>query len=168
MKITIALLILAFPVLAQEKSTENTVKLAAEAKGEAATVADMAWLAGSWTGDGLGGRTEEMWSAPDGGTMVGHFRLVKSDKAVFYELMAILETPNGLAMRIKHFNADTIAWEEKEKFVEFRYVRTAGNLVQFSGLTFRRDSDTQLTIFLALRQKDGEVKEHTFRMTRVK
>jgi hypothetical protein len=158
-------LLFALSAAAQERITENTVRLG-EAQPQKATVADMAWLAGSWSGTGLGGRTEEVWSAPDGGTMVGHFRLVRDDKAVFYEIMTLLETPDGFAMRLKHVNPDMTGWEEKDKYVEFRYVRTVGNLVQFSGLTFRRDSDNEITIFLALRQKDGSVKEMPFKMTR--
>lgn len=161
---TLALLILALPLFGQEKVTEHTVRLPPEATPEAATVADLAWLAGTWTGDGLGGRTEEVWTAPDGGVMLGMFRLLRNDKPMFYELLTISETPRGLAMRLKHFNPDMTAWEEKEKVIEFRYVRTRGNEVQFDGLTFRRDSDTELTIFLALRGKDGEVKEQTFKM----
>ena len=34
-----------------------------------ATLEDLAWLEGSWSGDGLGGHCEEHWSAPSGGSM---------------------------------------------------------------------------------------------------
>lgn len=159
-------LLLAFTATAQLRQTEHTVRLGPGAKPPQATIDAVSWLAGRWTGDGLGGRTEETWSAPDGGTMVGMFRLVREDKPVFYELMTLGVFENGLAMRLKHVNPDMTGWEEKEKFVEFRYVGTDGALVQFEGLTFRRDSKDQLTIFLALRGKDGTVREERFRMAR--
>ena len=153
---------------AVEKQTEHTVRLAEGEAPEAAGLEAMAWLTGRWTGPGLGGRTEETWSAPDAGAMIGTFRLIREDKPVFYEFMMLTMTERGLAMRLKHFNPDMTGWETPEKFVEFRYVRTADNLVQFEGLTFRRDSDDRLTIFLALRSKDGAVREEKFEMTREK
>jgi hypothetical protein len=167
---TIALaLLLSFTVAAHavEKQTEHTVRLAEGEAPEEAGVEVMAWLAGRWTGDGLGGRTEETWSPPDAGAMIGTFRLIREDKPVFYEFMMLTVTERGLAMRLKHFNHDMTGWEEPKKFVEFRYVRTAGKLVQFEGLTFRRDGDDRLTIFLALRSKDV-VREEKFEMTRAK
>lgn len=151
-----------------EKVTENTVKLKEGAVAPTASLDELAWLAGHWTGDGLGGQTEETWGAPSGGVMVGAFKLVKEGKPVFYEFMTLGPTENGLAMRLKHFNPDMKGWEEKEKFVEFRYIGAEGNVHRFSGLTFRRDSDDALTIFLALRQKSGEVKEMEFRMKRMR
>jgi hypothetical protein len=39
--------------IAQERLTENTLKLNPDKKSTAATIADMAWLAGHWTGDAL-------------------------------------------------------------------------------------------------------------------
>lgn len=169
MKNIALVLLLSFTVAAQavEKKTEHTVRLAEGEAPEGATVEAMAWLAGRWTGPGLGGQTEETWSPPEAGVMIGTFRLIKEGKPVFYEFMMLSVTERGLVMRLKHFNPDMTGWEERDKFVEFRYVRTAGNLVQFEGLTFRRDSDHRLTIFLALRSKDV-VREETFEMTRQK
>jgi hypothetical protein len=163
---TIGVLMLALPALAIEKVTEHTVKLSENEEAGKASINDMSWLAGRWTGDGLGGRTVETWSEPQAGVMLGTFHLIREGKTVFYEFLTLGEGPNGFSMRLKHFNPDLTAWEEKEKVVEFRYVRTEGNLVQFGGLTFRRDSEEALTIFLALRGKDGTVREETFTMLR--
>lgn len=160
------LLFLTLPCYAVEKQTEHTVRLAADEAPEAATVEVMAWLEGRWTGPGLGGRTEESWSGPEAGAMIGTFRLIREGKPVFYEFMMLTVTERGLVLRLKHFNPDLTGWEEREKFVEFRYVRTAGKLVQFEGLTFRRDEADRMTIFLALRGKDGAVREEKFEMRR--
>jgi hypothetical protein len=150
-------------VLAQ---TGHTLRLAEGASPAAATIDEMSWLAGRWTGTGLGGETEETWSPPMAGEMVGTFRLVRAGKPVFYEFMRLSVTDRGLAMQLKHFSPDMKGWEEREKFVEFRYLKTEGKTVYFEGLTFRRDSDSELTIFLALKSRDGQVREETFRMTR--
>ena len=126
----------------------------------------MAWLAGRWTGDGLGGRTEEIWSPPDGETMMGVFRLIRKDEPVFYEFMTLRKTDRGLALQLKHFHPDMKGWEEKEKYVEFLYVGRDGERYHFEGLTFDRTSEDTVTIYLALRQKDGSVSEAKFQMTR--
>lgn len=166
LRIAVALFILCGPAFAQVKNTENTVKLAEGQAGEKATVADMAWLAGYWTGTGLGGVSEEMWSKPNAGVMVGTYRLIKEGKPVFYEMCWIVETEGTIALRLKHFNPDLTGWEEKDKTVDFKFVKADGKRMLFSGLTFERASDNELNIYLALRQRDGTVKEEVFRLKR--
>ena len=160
------LLVLCIPPFTQSKSTENTLKLGEAEPAGKATIADMAWLAGAWTGDGLGGISEEMWSKPAGGAMVGTYRLIKDGKPVFYEICWIVEQEGAIALRLKHFNADLTGWEEKDKTVDFRFIKKDGNRIYFSGLTFERVSNSELNIYLALKYKDGSVKESVFRMKR--
>lgn len=151
---------------AQERQTEHTVKLTPGQKPADATIADMAWLAGHWTGDGLGGVSEEMWTAPRDGAMLGMYRLIREDKPVFYELLTISEHQGSLLLRLKHFNPDLTGWEEKSETVDFPFVAKAEGRLQFAGLTFVPDGD-RVTIYLAIRGKDGAVREEAFRMTRV-
>jgi hypothetical protein len=151
---------------AQERLTERTFKLSAGQQSPPATIADIAWLAGHWTGDGLGGVSEEMWTPPRNGVMLGMYRLIRDGKPAFYELLTIAEENGTLALRLKHFNADLTGWEEKDKSVSFQYVSKTDRTVHFNGLTFQRDNDDQLTIFLALRQKDGSLREEVFRLKR--
>lgn len=150
---------------APEKVTERTVRRSVNAPVPEATVDDMAWLAGHWCGEGLGGRVEEMWSAPDAGAMMGMFRLVRDDKPVFYEFLTIRETDRGLAMQLKHVNPDMSTWEEREKFTEFLYVGADGPFVRFEGLTYDRSRKDRLTVYLAIGAKDG-AREETFRIRR--
>lgn len=159
-----------FPGLAkaQVKSTENTLKLAEGQTSEAATAADMAALSGSWIGTGLGGVSEEMWSKPANGVMMGMYRLIKENKPVFYEMLWIIEEGGSIVMRLKHFRSDLVGWEEKDKTVDFRFVKKQGKRMYFSGLTFDLGSEKELTIYLALKQRDGTVKEEVFRMNRNK
>ena len=167
MKIAFALVavLAATPLCGQERLTEHTLELSDGAHGAAASIEDFAWLAGRWTGDGLGGRTEEVWSPPDAGAMVGVFRLIREEKPVFYEMITLSDFGEGFAMRLKHFHPDMKGWEEREKFVQFRYIGIVDGVVHFEGLAFRRESENELTIFLAL-SSDGVVREHEFRMKR--
>ncbi len=164
--VTAALFILFGSNFAQVKNTENTLKLAEGLASKKATIADAAWLAGNWRGTGLGGFSEETWSAPEAGIMVGTYRLVKDGKPVFYEMMWLLETEGTLILRLKHFNPDLTGWEEKDKSVDFKFVKKDDKRLYFSGLTFEQASKDELNIYLALRLRDGSLKEEMFRMNR--
>jgi hypothetical protein len=153
-------------VRTQVKHTENTLKLAEGQTSEAATIADMAWLAGSWDGTGLDGQSSEIWSKPGGGMMVGAYRLVKDGKPIFFEAMFLLEQDGTLVLRLKHFHANLVGWEEKDKTVDFKFVKKDGKRVYFSGLTFENVGGKELNIYLALRQKDGTINEELFKMKR--
>jgi hypothetical protein len=58
-----------------------------------ATIADMTWLAGAW---GATASTEERWSPPKGGAMLGVSRTVKGEKMVAFEYLRIVERDGGL------------------------------------------------------------------------
>ena len=53
--IALAAAALAAPAAAQDRQTERTFKERPGAARPPATIADMAWLAGHWTGQALGG-----------------------------------------------------------------------------------------------------------------
>lgn len=64
-----------------------------------ATIADIAWLSGAWTGTrGTGGATsiEERWTPPLGGSMLAVSRTVSRDKIRAFEYLRILERDGGL------------------------------------------------------------------------
>jgi len=159
--------LVSLPALAQEKETEHTLKLTAGQKSPPATLADMSWMIGNWTGKALGGVTEEVWTAPSGGVMLGMFRLTKNDKPVFYELVTLTEEGGSLIMRLKHFNPNMTGWEEKDKVVEFRFLGKKDGLIHFEGMAFKPEGKDAFTVYLAIEYKDGSIKEETFRYTRV-
>lgn len=151
----------------QEKMTERTLKLAPGAKSPRATIAEVAWMAGHWSGTALGGETEEIWSPPKAGAMMGMYRLVRGGKVIFYELQTLVEEEGSLILRLKHFHANLTGWEEKQKTVDFRLVSLGDGIAQFEGMSFQRDGDEKLTVFLAIQQKDGSLREEAFRYERV-
>jgi Domain of unknown function (DUF6265) len=158
--------LLSFHAPAQVQSTPNTLKLEAEAKSPPATLKEVAWLAGRWTGEGLGGQVEEVWTPASQGQMMGMFRLVKEAKIVFYEFITIAEHDGSLEMRIRHFNSNMTAWEEKEKFLTFKLVKIDGDKIHFSGFTMERKGDNAWEGYLAMRGKDGALREERFVLKR--
>lgn len=134
-------------------TTPNTLRLEEGAASPPAKIADLAWLAGYWQGDGLGGTCEEVWGKPHGDRMTGFFTLVQNGVFTFSETMVIVEENGSLALKLKHFKPDFVGWEEKDKYVTFRLVRLGEREALFSGLTFRRTGDT-LAIYLRLTEDD--------------
>jgi hypothetical protein len=60
------------------------------------SVADLAWMAGHWSGEAAGTRTEELWTAPDGGLLLGLHRDVTASGRTFFEFLRIEESDSGL------------------------------------------------------------------------
>ncbi|SNS44266.1 hypothetical protein SAMN05421640_0161 [Ekhidna lutea] len=122
-----------------------------------------AWLAGSWTGDGFGGTSEEVWSLPSAdGTMMGTYRHHKGDGSLnFYEFMVMDST----GLRLKHFNPDMTGWETKEDFVHFKAIEFTEDMIVLKGLVFERKSDDEIEIRLDLKNGDKAWTE-VFKMKR--
>jgi len=138
------------PVLAQER----------------ASIDDAQWLIGRWVGEGLGGEMEEAWSPPMGGQMIGYFRLAREGEPVFYEIMLLEETEEGLAMRVKHFNPDFVGWEEKDAWVRFAPVSSSDTELRFTALTLTRDGDDEMTGTIRIRYSEDDVREEVLRYRR--
>jgi hypothetical protein len=157
------------PDLSVTKQTPNTLKFVEGAPRSSARVADLAWLAGSWSGEGLGGQIDEVWSPPAGDAMVGYFRLVRDGKAVFYEILTLLEAEGSVEMRLKHVNPDMTGWEEKNGFVTFKLIKHDASGAYFGSLTFRRLGPDLMEGYLALRDRDtNTVREEKLLYRRVK
>lgn len=61
-----------------------------------ATIADMAWLAGAWSGTKGKSSIEERWSPLKGGATLGLSRTVSGGKMVGFEFLRIVERDSGL------------------------------------------------------------------------
>lgn len=137
----LVVVLFSLPAFSQERLTEHTLKLSPGKKSPASTIADMAWLSGHWTGNALGGISEEIWSEPRNGVMMGMYRLVREGKPIFYELLTLLEENGSLMIRLKHFNPDMTGWEEKNKTVDFPFVEKTDEVLHFDGMAFKPDGD---------------------------
>src|SRR3546814_18074940 len=65
------------------------------AASPAATVDDLAWLAGDWASEADGRWTEESWRAPRGGMMIGHSRSGRGEVLREYEFIRIAAGDDG-------------------------------------------------------------------------
>ena len=133
-----------------------------------ATVAQLDWLAGIWTGEGIGGaQATEVYSPPGAGSVGGHFVQEDGKGGVeFFEIMQIAEVGGSLVYRLKHFTDELAGWEEKDKYISFPLVALGENTVWFDGLTLRREGDTLVSAVLVA-QRDGTTREYVFRYRRV-
>ncbi len=138
----------------------------AEAPAQSVSIEQASWLAGRWVGEGLGGEVEENWSPPRGGQMVGHFALLKGGKPVFYEIMLLDQHEGGLRMRVKHFNPDFTAWEEKDGWHSFEPRAVGPRRLDFKGLSLRLEGE-ELVAVITLRERDGTVRDEVLRHRRV-
>lgn len=148
-----------FPARAAEPHTEHTFQLAKNEQRPPASLADASWLVGSWGGSAFDQVFEEVWNPATAESMVGLFKLYGEDGVNFYEIM-LLEVEEGtLSLKVKHFSADFIAWEDKPDFVNFRLVKLEKNALHFGGISFYRRSEDRIDAYIVMRN-DDDVREH--------
>ena len=143
-----------------------------------ASIEDVAWLVGEWSGPGIAGApAHEHWFAPVAGTMIGTFvqetgKSPSDTGIMFSELMYLMEEEGSLVVRLKHFNPDLTAWEDRDKMLRFRLVAIEGCTIYFSALTYRCLKDeggaiTGMVVAVRMERDDGdEVEELVFRFKR--
>src|SRR5262245_43307149 len=61
-----------------------------------ASIGQVAWIAGAWSGGGGGTTFEERWTPPAGGAMLAVSRTLKADRMVAFEFLRIVERNGGL------------------------------------------------------------------------
>src|SRR5215210_4247013 len=153
----------AFPASAQMVRTAT-----AGAKPPAASIQDLAWLAGVWTSEGLDSVLHENYSAPVGGQIAAHFYAAKNGKAEFYEFELITQVGNSLEFWVRHFNPDMTAWEDKTTFVRFPLVAIDKDDWYFDGLTIRRTGPDSAEHIVRIRGKDGKTHDAVLHYRRAK
>ena len=80
------------------------------------SIADAAFLAGTWRGEMDGAFVEEMWSAPQGNNIVGTFRWLKKDgKPMLLEMLAITQDDGAVRLRLRRYMAALTAKEDADK-----------------------------------------------------
>jgi hypothetical protein len=141
-----------------------------------ATIDQVAWISGAWSGK-LNDRTiEQHWMAPLGGSMVAMYRSIRDNKATLYELLAIETDGDGLALRIKHFapGAGLVSQEAKDESANHTLVRVEERKAVFEAatatgpvrVTFSSPDPATLTIVVE-RQRDGKAVATDFNYKRI-
>ncbi len=129
-----------------------------------ATIDQLEWIAGAWTG-ALGDRTiEQHWSAPLGGSIIAMYRSIQNDRATLYELLAIEQEGEGLVLRLKHFapGPGLVGQEATDESMNHSLVSVEGRTAVFEAaaaggpvrVTFRSPDHGTLNITVA-RQRNG-------------
>ena len=137
-----------------EPQTEHTFKLSEGESRPSATLADAHWLVGDWVGTGFGKQLEESWNPPSAGTMVGLFKLFDDSGVDMYEILLLQEEGGTLSLKVKHFNADFSAWEEKKDYVNFTLVALEKDALHFGGISFYRQGDDAINAFIVMREEE--------------
>ncbi|MDH3339228.1 MAG: DUF6265 family protein [Gammaproteobacteria bacterium] len=136
---------------AQTQRTEHTFKLDNADARPPATLDDVSWLVGNWAGEAFGSKFEEGWNPPSAGSMIGFFKLIGDDGVAFYELLLLVEEEGSLSLKVKHFSADFAAWEDKEDYVQFRFIKAEEDAAHFSGISFYRIDENTLHGYIVMR-----------------
>ena len=134
-----------------------------------ASVAEAAWLAGQWSGEGIGGaEAHESWLPPSGDTMVGTFVQETPEGGImFTEHMYLMEHEGSLVVKLKHFNPDLTGWEDKDGMVTFRLISAEPCAHYFNALTYRCDGDGGLVVAVRMKSDKPEPQELIFRFKRL-
>jgi hypothetical protein len=74
--------------------------------------ADFSWLEGRWQGNWGPRLAEQIWMTPKADEMAGVFREVENDKTLVLELFSVVETPEGIEYRSRHFTPSLAPWEQ--------------------------------------------------------
>ena len=151
---TLVTVLLSLSILTGIALCDDEAESAEKNVSQSFSMGDLQWMVGKWTGEAFGGTCEELWSQPSGGVMIGTFKLIMGDNAAMYEIMMISVVAGKPELRLKHFNADLTAWEEKDEYVTFPFSGVGDNEVQFDGLTYKRE-ENGLTITVITGDADG-------------
>ncbi len=137
-------LFLCLGLIAQEKELEPILD-------------NVKWISGNWKGEAFGGQVEENWSEPSGGSMMATFKLINENKVSFYEIEIIREIENTLILQLKHFDNDLKGWETKNETVDFPLIKITENRVVFEGMSFEKVSDTEMNVFVDIKNDNGDL-----------
>lgn len=166
-KNTIFVLALLFFGIAQGQDRFENTKLYDSIVGSPkADLNVVKWISGHWKGEALGGTVEEIWTPALGGSMMCVFKLVIDDEVQFYEIVTVVEENGSLILRLKHFNADLHAWEEKDETIDFRLVHVTQDRVYFDGLTFEQVNAHKMNVYVVV-GSEGKETEIKFQYTKV-
>lgn len=89
-------------------------------------LAPLAFLAGTWQGTmGENDFVEEVWSEANGSGMMGMFRwLNPQGRPRMYEILTLSSEGEDVLLRLRHFTAEMVAWEERQSPVVLKMNET--------------------------------------------
>lgn len=132
---------------------------------DASSLDDLSFIAGSWCADVEGEFVEEVWSEPRAGAMLGMFRWLRADgQPRVYEILSISEEDGEVLLRLRHFSATMIAWEERDAPIVLRREDGGNGRASFVNVAadglperyvFERSGENELRIDVLFREATG-------------
>ena len=116
--LALVIFLLAAPVLPAQKS------------GNKSKIAELSWLTGHWTADLPEGRVDQYWSSQGPEGYLGMSRLAGPDKTLVVEFFTLSDSPQGIEMRVRHFDMAMTA-AEKDQPVILRLKSLSKDTVSF-------------------------------------
>ncbi|MDL1948328.1 hypothetical protein FBQ97_00730 [Acidobacteria bacterium ACD] len=126
-----------------------------------AALQDFSFLTGRWVGEAGGARIEEWWMGPDGGALLGMFRVVADGKPILYELLVVEARPDGASLLLKHFGPDLSGREAQGAAEPWTLVSLVGKKATWeqpgtgTTLSYERAAPDRLVAVLE-KTKDGK------------
>lgn len=159
-----AAILVGAPALAQEKPAERSTDV---------SVQDLAFLAGCWMGSAGEDKLQECWAGPEGNSMIGGFRWIKGGKLWMYEVIVLVDDGEEVMFRLRHFDAEGNAWEDKDAPISARLELVEGSRAVFKDvneagrrITYEIGEDGALHISIES-EKDGKPQTRAFTFTRM-
>lgn len=161
------ILFLYFPSTSAREQSLHTLSYDSKLGSPMATINDVSWISGYWQGQAWGGKTEEVWSLPSAGSMMGSFKFFHDGTVKFYELIIIKENNGSLVLKLKHFGNELKGWEEKDQTVDFKLVKLGKDIAYFDGYTYEKVSEDEINAYVMI-ENDGQSEETKFSFKRLK
>ncbi len=93
---------------------------------------DVGFMSGEWRSMDTDGLSEELWSVPHGNSMAGTFRMMSADGALnMQEVLSIVAEPDGVYMRLRHFDSKMVSREEKDAPIVLKLESTGNQRAAF-------------------------------------
>ena len=131
----------------------------------------LSFLSGKWVSETPEEVQEEFWSPVSGESLVGTFRVIQHGQPVFYEFWVVEVDDHRPMLKLKHFNANLVGWEEKNASIRMPLITTAENDATFAeasgsvSLHYHR-AGNKLTCTVH-HVRNGRPVDETFALTRV-
>jgi len=156
-----SLVLAPMPAAAQSEDPRAMIRLADSGNAPVpATLADLAWLEGSWLGDMAGVAVEHEILGAAFGQMPTFVRALGGSEIVFYEIAVFTEVGGSVSYRVKHFTPALAGWEARDAYVDRPLLGRVGTTLQFDGITFERTGADSFTVYFLDRGTDDR-EEHT-------
>ncbi len=96
------------------------------------TIDRLAALTGTWQGLVGDSFVEEIWSSPQGNTIMGCFRWCDAERnPTMFEMLAIRAEPDGIRLRLRHYSPTLVGKEEKDAPITMRLASAEGSVFLF-------------------------------------